>query len=99
MADDFCEVMGMSRAGCAHCRPAAERRRLDALAVELDVKGGNTAPQREILGRTANWAITVAGYFGKCMTGCGDAIKPGDEIVRIDAGWSHLDCARELTRG
>lgn len=99
MADDFCEVMGMASAGCAHCRPAAERRRLDAAALDLTGRGGNNAPRREILGRVANWSITVAGYLGKCVTDCGDAIQVGDEITRIDAGWAHLECARELTRG
>ena len=46
-ADEHCEVTEMLRATCVHCRPAAERRRLDA--VELDLRKYGAGPAtREI---------------------------------------------------
>lgn len=95
MADDWCEVMEMYRKSCAHCRPPGERRRLDRLAVELELRGGNTAPRHEVITR-ADWAITTASFQGRCMLDCGTPVERGDRIVHVDAGWAHEDCARDM---
>ncbi|HEX8113015.1 MAG TPA: hypothetical protein VF516_35030 [Kofleriaceae bacterium] len=93
MSDDWCEVMEMYRRSCAHCRPPAERRRLDALAVELDLKGGNTAPRRDVGGVSpAFYGPLIAEHSGKCEAECGDAIATGDEITRYSKGWAHHRC-------
>jgi len=93
--DDWCEVMDMYRASCAHCRPPAERRHLDRLAVELELRGGNTAPRHEVITR-ANWAIITASYHGRCMFDCGEPIERGERIARVSTGWVHEDCARDM---
>ena len=95
MADDWCEVMEMYRASCAHCRPADERRRLDRLAVELELRGGNTAPRHEVITR-ADWAVITASYQGRCMLDCGVPIERGERIARVSTGWVHEDCARDM---
>lgn len=83
----------MPKLGCAHCRPPAERRRLDALAAELDRKGGNTAPPRDVKVRA--WTKTTARYPGRCVMDCGHLIVEGDEVIKV-AGyrWAHLDCTQ-----
>lgn len=99
-ADDWCETMEMPKLGCAHCRPAAERRRLAHLDAELRLSGGNTAPPRTVRTRAFS-AVTVARYPGRCMAGSCVAgtrgyFEPGDEIVKLEEGWAHHECAQAI---
>lgn len=83
----------MPRSGCWHCRPPAERKRLDALAEELNLKGGNTAPRREVVGSLV-WTVTTARHPGKCGADCGEPIEIGDKIIKLESNvWAHEECS------
>jgi hypothetical protein len=84
----------MDTAGCAHCRPPAERARLDATQKLIEARGGG-ATTREIavdpdfeLGPAA-----IARYSGGNCTGrCDSPIVVGDTIRLTGRGWAHDTC-------
>ncbi len=75
---EWCEVMEMAKAGCAHCR--IERAQLAAV-------------ERELSGESALGPVFTAGYATKCAA-CDDLIYVGDEARRAPEGFIHASCSR-----
>jgi hypothetical protein len=92
VADDWCDVMEMSRISCVHCRPQTERRRLDAVEADMKQPGGNYAPKRDVRHQHGHIVATVAQYEGRCMADCDEPICVGDPITRTGPGWVHTEC-------
>lgn len=89
----WCDVMEMDRAGCAHCRPADERRRLAEL--EDSIRGHAASPRsREVVpeGGFELGPVFSARYDGECRGSCGEAIFVGDRIRVSRVGWVHEGC-------
>jgi hypothetical protein len=81
-AEDWCEVMDMGKAGCAHCR--ADRARLAAL-------------DRELRGETSLGPVFPAGFASKCAT-CDELIYVGEQARRAPDGWIHATCGYRRSR-
>lgn len=94
MAEPWCDVMDMAQAGCAHCRPAAERARLARIERELARPGGHAPYDREVSRRDdfELGPVVVAKFQGDCPV-CKDTIEPGDHIRTARPGWIHVECA------
>jgi hypothetical protein len=95
MTDDWCDVMDMGRAGCVHCRPAAERARLDQ--TERDMSRPLAFVPAERVGRDGFeiGPYSTAAYSGRCKVrgaGCGGTIERGDAIRLVAGGWLHAEC-------
>jgi hypothetical protein len=92
--DDHCPVTEMLRATCAHCRPAAERARLDRLERSLrEPAPGPTT--REIAADRSfeDGPATVARFEGgsPCPV-CDITIRRGEVILLRQGRWCHRDC-------
>lgn len=88
---DHCPVTEMLRSTCAHCRPAAERKRLDRTEFELrqptGVRSREIAPDPTF----EDGPVVVAKYAGHCRAGR-DSIEVGEHIRLHNGRYCHVAC-------
>lgn len=92
-ADEHCEVTEMLRATCAHCRPAAERRRLDA--VELDLRKYGAGPATREIAPDAHFEdgpIFTARYDSGTCPRCHIPLGKGMSIRLHGGRYHHAEC-------
>lgn len=89
--DDHCPVTEMLRSTCVHCRPAAERRRLDAFEADLTKPTG--ARTREIAPDRGfeDGPVIAAKFAGRCPAGR-DPIAVGEHIRLHNGRYCHVMC-------
>jgi hypothetical protein len=83
----------MDRAGCAHCRPPAERARLERLDRQL--RAGTSSPPGRAIDEDPNFELShpvPAKHRATCPV-CRYIIEPGDLIRCARPGWIHTECA------
>lgn len=91
MADDWCDVMEMARAGCAHCRPRAERARLDQQERDINRPGGVRTREVVVDGDFELGPAALAKFAGTCPA-CRCGIAVGETIRQTARGWVHAAC-------
>lgn len=79
--EERCDLTGLVRSACDHCRPRASRPAVDWSA--------HASRRPSSLPRTI-----AERHTRECPCGCGDPIEPGDAIVLTDEhGWVLAGCA------
>lgn len=92
--EEWCDVMDMAKAGCAHCRPPAERRRLAAAEEELKQSAGSPRRLRDVGAIDPDAGSTLIAVSATRCPRCRELVWPGDVARVVPDGIVHDFCVR-----
>lgn len=85
----------MAKAGCAHCRPLAERRRLDQVEKELTRAPAQPRSLHDVSPVDGEVGATAIAARAATCHRCTELIWVGDTIRQAWDGWIHEGCIRK----